>query len=75
MTAIMTPTITMIQTSDSSRIPTKYLRLIVSLFPCRFEVDQLPGHLGLLLLQVFYLEVKVRKLLVDPVKARPYHSE
>ena len=38
------------------------------------EVDQLPGHLVLLLLQVFYLEVKLRKFLVNPVQSRPYHS-
>ena len=38
------------------------------------EVDQLPGHLVLLLLQVFYLEVKLRKFLVNPVQSGPYHS-
>ena len=40
----------------------------------RYEVDQLPGHLVLLLLQVFYLEVKLRKFLVNPIQSRPYHS-
>ena len=39
-----------------------------------FEEDS-PGHLVLLLFQVFDLQVEVWQFLIDPIQSRPDHSE